>query len=212
MDHPISNSNKTCLDSIIYIEKQIKRVIALRDYEDNPTNITKYVLESTEQCTYDDFPTWEINRFGMSCTKLDDGRIIFIAGEHEDYYDPNFFIYNDVIVINGKDITIYGYPTSIFPPTDFHETIKIGNKLWIIGSLGYLIDRNLNNNIQVCCLDIETMKINKVETNGNAPKWMWFKKTENNKCFLENEKIIVVNNDNEKWSLDTNTLHWTKLV
>src|SRR5689334_10441834 len=48
-------------------------------------------------------PVWTFNRYGMSRTDLADGRAIFIAGEHEDYYDPDFYIYNDVIVRTPKD-------------------------------------------------------------------------------------------------------------
>jgi Ankyrin repeats (3 copies) len=54
-------------------------------------------------------PVWCAQRFGQSRTLLDDGRIIEIAGEHEDYYDPNFLIYNDVFVHepDGK-ISVFG--------------------------------------------------------------------------------------------------------
>jgi hypothetical protein len=40
-------------------------------------------------------PVWCFDRFGQSCTPLPDGRTVWIAGEHEDYYHPDFFIYND---------------------------------------------------------------------------------------------------------------------
>ncbi|HKJ63528.1 MAG TPA: hypothetical protein VKA94_16275, partial [Hyphomicrobiales bacterium] len=39
-------------------------------------------------------PFWSWERFGQSSTPLADGRIIHVAGEHEDYYDPDFCIYN----------------------------------------------------------------------------------------------------------------------
>jgi hypothetical protein len=38
-------------------------------------------------------PGWCFDRFGCSKTVLPDGRILRIAGEHEDYYDPDFYIY-----------------------------------------------------------------------------------------------------------------------
>lgn len=44
---------------------------------------------------------WCYVRFGMSITALPDGRFIEIAGEHEDAYDPDFCIYNDVFVHKG---------------------------------------------------------------------------------------------------------------
>ena len=36
---------------------------------------------------------------GRSTVWLPDGRVVLIAGEHEDSYDPDFCIYNDVVVI-----------------------------------------------------------------------------------------------------------------
>src|SRR5258708_2223735 len=45
-------------------------------------------------------PGWCFDRFGQSSTNLPDGRTILIAGEHEDYYDPDFYIYNDVVVLH----------------------------------------------------------------------------------------------------------------
>ncbi|KAF7982859.1 hypothetical protein HWV62_25078 [Athelia sp. TMB] len=45
-------------------------------------------------------PVWCFHvRFGKTATRLPDGRIVYIAGEHEDWYDPDFCIYNDVIVV-----------------------------------------------------------------------------------------------------------------
>lgn len=44
------------------------------------------------------------NRFGRTETRLPDGRIVFIGGEHEDYYDPDFYIYNDVVVVHGRPL------------------------------------------------------------------------------------------------------------
>lgn len=44
-------------------------------------------------------PTWCFDRFGRSTAWLPDGRVVLIAGEHKDSYDPDFCIYNDVVVI-----------------------------------------------------------------------------------------------------------------
>lgn len=43
------------------------------------------------------------HRFGRTETRLPDGRIVYIGGEHEDFYDPDFYIYNDVVVVRGRD-------------------------------------------------------------------------------------------------------------
>ena len=76
-------------------------------------------------------------RFGQSLTLLPDGLAVQIGGEHEDYYDPDFCIYNDVFV-HERDgsITIYGYPESAFPPTDFRTATLVGDSIYVIGSLG----------------------------------------------------------------------------
>ena len=39
-------------------------------------------------------PVWCFIRNGSTLTKLPDGRIVCIGGEHEDHYDPDFCIYN----------------------------------------------------------------------------------------------------------------------
>lgn len=39
-------------------------------------------------------PVWCFTRYGATRTKLPDGRVVCIAGEHEDGYDPDFCIYN----------------------------------------------------------------------------------------------------------------------
>ena len=76
-------------------------------------------------------PVWCFTREGDRHTLLPDGRTAYIGGEHEDSYDPMSCIYNDVIVTSPSSystdgpeeyadtITIYGYPESVFPPTDF---------------------------------------------------------------------------------------------
>lgn len=83
-------------------------------------------------------PVFSFDRFGRSITKLPDGRMVFIAGEHEDSYDPDFCIYNDVCVIDGAgSLDYYLYASDVFPPTDFHSATLIGDAIWIIGCLGY---------------------------------------------------------------------------
>ncbi|MEJ1933357.1 ankyrin repeat domain-containing protein, partial [Nostoc sp. NIES-2111] len=70
--------------------------------------------------------TWSYQRFGRTITQLPDGRIIEIAGEHEDYYDSDFCIYNDVVVYQGNGtFQIFGYPEDVFPPTDFHSATLV---------------------------------------------------------------------------------------
>lgn len=107
-------------------------------------------------------PMWSFNRIGQSQTKLPDGRIIFIGGEFDDYYDPNFCIFNDVVVQypNGE-IEIYGYPTAIFAPTDFHSSTLIGDEIYIIGNVGYLNNRHYNTT-PIYKLNIHSLVIEKI--------------------------------------------------
>src|SRR5919197_3707037 len=106
-------------------------------------------------------PTWSFDRFGQSVSELPDGRTIYIAGEHEDFYDSDFFIYNDVVVSHSNGtIDFYCYPQSDFPPTDFHTATLVGEAIVIIGSLGYREER-IPQYTQVCRLDLDSFEIHK---------------------------------------------------
>lgn len=119
-----------------------------------------------------DEPVWCYERFGRTITELPDGRIIEIAGEHEDYYDPDFCIYNDVVVYeNNRDFKILGYPKDVFPPTDFHSATLVGEYIYIIGNLGY-INQRINQETPVYKLNCQSFKIEKVDTTGNKPGWI----------------------------------------
>jgi hypothetical protein len=77
--------------------------------------------------TESDKPVWCADRFGQSLILLTDGRIVEIGGEYEDWYDPDFSIYNDVFVYDTRGgIQIFSYPKSAFPPTDFHTATLVG--------------------------------------------------------------------------------------
>ena len=105
-------------------------------------------------------PGWSFARFGQSTTTLDDGRVVYIAGEHEDHYDPDFHIYNDVVIRHPDDrIEIFGYPRDAFPPTDFHSATVAGNKIILIGNLGYPNDRRPGTT-QVVSIDLATLYAN----------------------------------------------------
>jgi hypothetical protein len=117
-------------------------------------------------------PVWCFDRFGMALARLPDGRVLWIAGEHEDYYDPDFCIYNDVIVIDTNlRVTIYGYPRDVFPPTDFHTATLVGEDIYLIGNLGYSDDHRPGET-QVFMLDSGTLAITSVATSGTLPGWI----------------------------------------
>lgn len=114
---------------------------------------------------------WTNNRFGQSSTPLPDGRTIAIAGEHEDYYDPDFYIYNDVqVTAPDGTIELYGYPREVFPPTDFHTATLVGDHIYVIGNTGYRDDRR--DRTQVLRLDVRTLAIAQLTTTGTDPGWI----------------------------------------
>jgi hypothetical protein len=117
-------------------------------------------------------PTWSFDRFGQSVTELSDGRKIYIGGEHEDHYMPDFCIYNDVVVMGLEGgIDFYCYRKSDFPPTDFHTATLVGEKIIIIGSLGYLGERNPGVT-QLYSLSLANFEIHKLESSGSSPGWI----------------------------------------
>ncbi len=118
-------------------------------------------------------PGWCFSRFGRSETQLPDGTTIYIGGEHEDHYDPDFYIYNDVVVLRtASSVVIYGYPTSVFPPTDFHSATLIGDEIFLIGGLRYPRDR-LRDTTLVYRLQLSDFSIHQVPTQGDAPSWLY---------------------------------------
>lgn len=114
---------------------------------------------------------WCAQRFGQTVTLLPDGRAVQIAGEHEDFYDPDFCIYNDVFVheSNGS-IHIFSYPEKIFPPTDFHTATLVGDSIYIIGSLGY--GRETIFETPIFRLDVRTFQIERIHATGTSPGWI----------------------------------------
>ncbi|MGM3308505.1 ankyrin repeat domain-containing protein [Anabaena sp. WFMT] len=164
---------------------------------------------------------WCYDRFGRTITELPDGRIVEIAGEYEDYYNPDFCIYNDVVVYQGDgNFQIFGYPQDVFPPTDFHSATLVGEYIYIIGNLGYLGTR-IYNETPVYRLHIHTFKIEKLKTTGDKPGWISEHKayyTEPGKihitggklCVIGNEKIEDYIDNSVDYVLDLINLTWSR--
>lgn len=128
---------------------------------------------------------WCFNRMGQSCTTLADGTEIYIAGEHEDYYDPDFRIYNDVVIIYpDQTIKLLQYPHQDFPPTDFHTASLDAEQQHIIlvGSMGHPERRDLQTT-QVAIFNLLTTQIKLIKTTGHAPSW------------LNQHEVIWIDND-----------------
>jgi len=120
----------------------------------------------------EDGPIWTFDRMGATKTELPDGTVVYIGGEHEDFYDPDFYIYNDVVVFGPNErINIFGYPREIFPPTDFHTATLVGDQIIVVGGVGYKSDR-LEGYTPVYVVDIRDFHISKLETTGEMPGWI----------------------------------------
>lgn len=162
-----------------------------------------------------DAPTWCFDRFGMTETQLIDGRTLYISGEHEDYYDPDFYIYNDVVTVAPDGtVAIYGYPREVFPPTDFHSATLDGDRIWIVGSLGYPSGR-AQGTTQVCRLDLRTFAIERFTTTGEPPGWIHQHAAELADGTLEVRGGVVeqggqLHENIDDWALDLTTLVWTR--
>ena len=191
--------------------------------EKNPTKIKSRVWEwlvhsklsgyaSTQKLNgpspFTDGPTWSFDRFGQSVTELPDGRVIYIGGEHEDHYDPDFHIYNDVVVVNSDEsIDFYCYSKSDFPPTDFHSATLVDNRIVIIGSLGYPEDR-VKDYTQICLLDLKSYEMQKINASGISPGWIH----DHNAMLSQDKNYIIVTNGKvdlgQDYSLRENIDDW----
>ena len=118
-------------------------------------------------------PIWCAQRYGQSLTFLPDGRVVQVGGEHEDSYDPDFCIYNDVFVhAPDGSIAIYGYPSEVFAPTDSHTATLVGDTIWLIGSIGYYGTRQ-EGLTPVYTLDTRSFRIERRHPTGEAPGWIY---------------------------------------
>lgn len=179
-----------------------------------PYSASKYFggsLSSTES------PRWTFSRYGMSETVLADGRRLFVAGEYEDYYDPQFFIFNDVIVQHPDDsLEVVGYPADDFPPTDFHSATLVDRQLLLIGSLSY---PQLRNPLETQCfsLDTDSLRLTRLCTSGENPGWIFKHSAE-----LVDGAIVFrggqvggptnLRENADDWRLDLGTLSWSRLT
>jgi len=168
----------------------------------------------------EDGPIWTFERYGATRTKLPDGRVICIGGEHEDYYDPDFHIYNDVVVFGpGGEIEIYGYPQEIFPPTDFHSATLVGDEIIVAGCLGNVKDRRPGFT-PVYSLSTKSYHVSELATSGTSPGWIFEHSAElsgNQLIRIRSGQCVELRNgkerfkrNNEEFSLDIRAGVWTQ--
>ncbi|PAY18967.1 hypothetical protein CKO51_13500 [Rhodopirellula sp. SM50] len=166
-------------------------------------------------------PRWAGCRMGQSRTELADGRVFWIAGEHEDFYDPDFFIYNDVIIesLDG-DLRIFGYPESVFRPTDFHSATAVNGdqSILILGNVGYPDQREVGRT-QIFRLDTPTLAMSEVHSTGQQPGWI----SDHQATLSDDGSSILVRGGKvlsddgfleniDDWALSVAELHWDRLT
>ncbi|WP_306046374.1 hypothetical protein [Nioella sp. MMSF_3534] len=159
-------------------------------------------------------PIFSFDRFGRTVTRLPDGRFVLIAGEHEDSYDSDFCIYNDVCVLDGDgNVDYFLYPVEDFPPTDFHSATLLDDHILIIGCLGYRTQRQ-DGVAPVLRLDLETWRVTPVDTTGDNPGWIHRHRAE-----LVDGQIIVSGGCTEpgfranpdRFALTLKTMRWHRI-
>jgi hypothetical protein len=150
---------------------------------------------------------------------LPDGKILLIAGEHEDHYDPDFFIYNDIMVKHPDDrIEILAFPENVFPPTDFHSASLVDGKMILIGNLGYPDDRK-SGETQILVIDPTTWEIKQRPSTGESPGWIHshqatlgngFITVTRGKVWKEHDTQLIENFDD--WRLNLTDWTWERLT
>ena len=161
-------------------------------------------------------------RFGMSFTELPDGKFVQIGGEHEDYYDPDFCIYNDVIIHGRPGVfQIMGYTEKTFPPTDFHSATYVDGVIYIIGGLGYHGSRRFGAT-PIFQLDCKTWRIEAVQSTGDNPGWIYQHKARliepgvlvivGGKVCKENDGEVQHVENRDRFCLDLSEMIWTRVV
>jgi len=165
-------------------------------------------------------PMWSFQRYGYSSTVLPwDKGVVFVGGAHEMWGDPDFAIYNDVIVRRyDGTVDIYGYPLADFQPTDFHTATLVENSIYLVGNIGYPQDRVLGIT-PIYRLDLRSMKIQRIEVAGKGPSWISNHETlywkDRHSLVIWGGQILSVDNKYQKntqmWVFSLRSNRWRKI-
>lgn len=165
-------------------------------------------------------PCWSWARYGRTDTTLPDGRVIRIGGEHEDSYDPDFYIYNDVVVSDPAGrVEIFGYSEETFPPTDFHTANLAGDRIIIIGNLSY--PRLRKDRTQVLVLDANRYVFDHIDPSGVGPSWLHKHSAQLEAGggailvrggLIDHPKWPSLVENIDDWRLDLNAWRWERLT
>lgn len=110
----------------------------------------------------------------------------------------------------------------MLPPTDFHTATLLGNRILLIGNLGYERARKAGVT-QVAELDLSTFAIRLRPTTGTPPGWLHSHSAvagaEGNTITVRGGLIDLVDDDGpgflenpDSWSLDLTTWAWSRLT
>ena len=177
------------------------------------------LFEHTDASRDDRFdlaPSFSFDRMGRSITCLKDGRVVLIAGFHEDRHDPDHHIYNDVCVVqpDGK-FDYFAYDTDAFPPTIDHSATEVAGDLWLIGNGFWCVHQKMPAQAQVLRLDLRTFRMSPVVTKGRDPGWIF-----GHEARLEGSDILISgakahlgrpDQDGQTYALETSTGTWRLL-
>ena len=132
-----------------------------------------------------------------------------------------FSIYQDVIVQHPDGrVDIFGYPLENFPPTDFHSATLVGDRIILIGNLGYQHQRHPGRT-QVLALDTKSWRVTQQPTSGENPGWIHDHHatiSENGSCITISNGKLVTDPDSsileniDDWQLNLHDWKWTRLT
>jgi hypothetical protein len=113
-------------------------------------------------------------------------------------------------------IEIRCYPESDFPPTDFHSATLVGDRVFLVGSLGYVGSRSPGRT-QVLSLDTHSLRVERIETTGVNPGWI-----SGHNATLESDGIRIgagqIQHENglieniDDWLLELPSYQWKRLT
>lgn len=165
-------------------------------------------------------PCWSFSRYGRTETILPDGRVIRIGGEQEDWSDPDFYIYNDVIVTDADGNTeVFGYPDDVFPPTDFHTATLVDDRIVLIGNASYPDFRK--HDAQVMLLDTDSYAFQRLEMKGEGPLWLSKHSAHLSEDgsvivvrggFIADDRLPIMIENIDDWRLDLRLGQWQRLT
>lgn len=165
-------------------------------------------------------PAWTFNRVGASETALPNGQILWAGGRHGEPGDPNYYVYNDLVVKKPEgEFSVLGYPEAIFPPIHSHSATLVSNYILLIGGLGGP-ESEPSETTRIQAIRIEKFGLHPWSGVGPGPGAIYghTAKLSDNKLWIEVSGGFIQSPDgsstpnSKRWRLDLDTLYWTELA